>query len=74
VLTERRVSLSAVPVRQRDALRPSLSELFSDGAPLRRTERDARVRSACSDWLYSRSEVARYLRVSHSVISRIVTK
>jgi len=72
VLSECR--LEDIPPSQLDAFRPNLDELFFSDGPLRRDDRNARIRSACLDWRYNRTEVAAYLGVSHSIISRCVAK
>lgn len=54
----------------RFATRPMLPVLFS--ATSTRADRDRLIRSACLQWGYSGSEVARYLGVSRSTVSRAV--
>ena len=69
VLSE--MSLGDVPINQRDAFRPDLDELFETRRILSREERDSRVRSACVDWLYSRTQIAAYCGISLSTVSRL---
>jgi putative transposase len=70
VLSECR--LEDIPAAQLDAFRPGLRELFSADEPLLRNERNTRIRSACLEWRYTRTEVAAFCGISLSSVSAIL--
>ena len=67
-------SLEEVPIDQRDAFRPALEELFESDGMLSKAERNARIRTGCGEWLYTKTQVAAYCGVSISTVTRICKK
>ena len=52
--------------------RPGLEDLFSGKAVGDRKMRNERIAKAVGEWGYSQREVADYLRLHHSILSRII--
>ena len=61
-----------IPRGQRYLGRPGLEDMFSEMDVRDRKKRDARVAQAVAEWGYSQREVADYLRLHYSTLSRIL--
>lgn len=62
--------LNEVPVSQRLAMRPDLQALFHGAG---KQERNAGIREAVDRWGYAQIDVARFLGLHYSTVSRILT-
>ena len=69
----RRASDREIPMAQRLAARPSLEELFADIGKDRR-RRNRRIFEAVRSYGYTSTEVAQFLGMHYSIISRILKR
>ena len=61
-----------IPRSQRYINRPELKEIFSEEAVKKKSKRDKKIREAAEMHGYSQKEVADYLGLHYSTISRLV--
>ncbi len=61
-----------IPREQRYLGRPGLKDMFSEKVMKDRKTRNERVARAVGEWGYSQREVANYLRLHDSTLSRIM--
>src|SRR5215813_8642796 len=71
LVTKRQQEVKEIPKGQRFVGRPSLKKLFSERS-LGKTSRDRLIAQAITDYGYSQMEVASFLDLHYSTISRIV--
>ena len=64
--------IKEIPRGQRYLGRPGLGNMFSENIVRDRKKRDERVAQAVGEWGYSQREVADYLRLHYSTLSRIL--
>lgn len=66
--------IKEIPRNQRYINRPGLKELFKASIINKKQERDRKIREAVERHSYSQKEIADYLKMHYSTISRLVNQ
>jgi DNA-directed RNA polymerase specialized sigma subunit len=66
--------IKEIPKRQRYINRPSLNELFNERLLREKQKRDRKIVEVINEYGYSQKEVADYLGIHYSTISRLANK
>lgn len=66
--------INEIPRNQRYINRPGLKELFKASIINKKQERDRKIREAVERHGYSQKEIADYLKMHYSTISRLVNQ
>ena len=68
-----REEIKEIPKSQRYMNRPSMDEIFKNAKDIKE-KRDLRIADAAVRWGYSQREIADYLRLHYSTVSRLLNE